>query len=362
MKKETPIEKRHYTGKKNSDIVNLPVAFRREFLSPTNNREVLDMPISSTRILLKIMNDASIDQFQEKNKFQQGKLALFEEDFRTINNTYARFTFRLADISGNNDYTNIKKGLEFLENYNKGWYKSTNKKGKVIKTYGGVISNANISEGKISFLVSSYWLEKLLILNSYNVAYLETAWQLTKTKQVLFYFWLLEVPDTGTKVDFQKFQDTYEYNYSKPSVYAKNVLKAIKIKLDQFSNKSFNYSVKGNLISIVPYYTKDVSLTLNKNTLKKQDITQKLHYWKVRHKLTSNDIDVLKSLINIDNGNYILFVKSYKSIVSSCRKEKKKITDWTGKEFIQLFQDEIIKVYKNSAWKDIAPEGYPIIK
>lgn len=153
MSEEVKIEKRHYKGKNNSDVINFPVEFRRELLSPTANKEVLDRPISSFRILIKVLNDASNDQFQEKEKVQ---LSLFEEEFKTVNNTYARFTFKVYEISENKGYTNIKKGLEFLENLNKGWYKSLNSKGKVVKSYGGVISNANISEGNISFLVSAY--------------------------------------------------------------------------------------------------------------------------------------------------------------------------------------------------------------
>lgn len=358
---ENQIEKRHYKGKAKSDIVNFPIALRRDFLSPVTNKAVLDMPISSHRIIFKILNDASNDQFQKQSAHQKKQFSLFEDDFKSENNTYARFTFKVSEISDKNDYTNIKKGLEFLEDLNKGWYKSTNSKGKVIKSYGGFISNANISEGKVSFLVSSYWLEKLLSIPSYNVAYIETAWVLTKSKQVLFYLWLLEIPDVGTRVDFNKLQDTYQYNYDSPKVYAKNVLKSIKNKLDQYSNKSFNYSVKGNLINIVPYLTKDIDLKIKKKTKDTQEITQKLHYWKTRQGLSKNDIDVLKSLINIDNGNFKLFVKSYDEIIKNCRSERIRITDYQGQKFIKLFQDEIIKVYKDSVWGNILKDGYPKI-
>ena len=116
--KENPIEKRHYKGKNNSDIINFPVGLRRDFLSPINNKEVLNMPISSHRIIFKILNDVSNDQFQKLH--QKDQFTLFEDDFKTENNTYARFTFKVSDISDKQDYTNIKKGLEFLENLNKG--------------------------------------------------------------------------------------------------------------------------------------------------------------------------------------------------------------------------------------------------
>ena len=343
-----PVEKRHYKGKPSSDIVNFPVNLRRGLLSPAVNQQVLEMPISSARILFKILNDISNDQFRPGNKGQFDQLSLFEQEFKTEHNTYARFTFKVRDITLNEDYDNIKRGLEFLENLNKGWYKSVNRDGKTIKSYGGVISNANISEGKISFLVSAYWLESLLSISKYNTAYLQTAWVLSKTKQVLFYLWLLEIPDGGTKINFKKFQQLYQYNYSDAKSYAKNVLKSIKTKLDKFSNKSFNYSVKGEIIHILPYYTKDVQLQLKKETGQSQKITQKLHYWKIRHKLTSNQILVIKETIRLNPGAFNLLLKAYSELIRNCRDQGVKATTHQDEAFLGLFQEQIIKTYKAS--------------
>lgn len=343
-----PVEKRHYQSKPPSDIVNFPVNLRRSLLSPAVNDKVLDMPISSARILFKILNDISNDQFQASNVGQLDQLSLFEQEFKTEHNTYARFTFKVADITSKKNYDNIKRGLEFLENLNKGWYKSLNKEGKTIKSYGGVISNANISDGNISFLVSAYWLESLLSISRYNAAFMQTAWVLSKTKQVLFYLWLLEVPDTGTKVNFKKFQETYQYNYSDAKTYAKNVLRSIKTKLDKFSNKSFNYSVKGDFIFIQPYYTKDVQLRLKKQTSNNQKLTQKLHYWKIRHKLTANQISVIRDVVRLNPGSFSLLLKSYNELIKSCRTQGIKATTHEGEAFLTVFQEHIIKVYKVS--------------
>lgn len=346
-------EKRHYKSKAKSDIINFPLDLRRDLLSAELNKEVLNMPISAIRIIFKILNDVSYDQYQKSNEGQKKQFSLFEDDFKTEHNTYARFTFKVSDVSNNNDYTNTKKGLEFLEGLNKGWYTSTNKNGKKIKSYGGVISDANISEGNISFLISSYWMEKLMDIHRYNQAFLKTAWALSKTKQVLFYLWLLEIPKTGTKRSFDNIQSVFEYNYKKPYDYVKNVLKPIKLKLDKYSNKSFNCSVKGNIIHIVPYLTKDVALKLDNKTKDKQKVNQRLHYWSVRHDLEKNDIDILKSLINIDYSNFNLFNKSYETFKIECRKEKIKTTAYKGKDFMSIFQEKIKKVHENSAWGNI---------
>lgn len=360
---ENIIEKREYKGKKNSDIINFPVELRHTLLLPSKNKEVLNMPIHSLRILFKILNDVSNDQFQNNNLKQKKQLSLFEEDFKTENNTYARFSFKTKDIDVNLDYKAIKKGLEFLENFNKGWYKSVNTKGKIISSYGGVISQSNISEGKITFLVSSYWIERILFIPKYNVAYFQTAWGLSNTKHVLFYLWLLEIPENGTRVNFEKFQESYNYNYPTVKDFAKYFLKIVKKNLDKKSNLSFNYSTKNNIISIVPYFTKDVDLVLDKLTIEKQEITQKLHYWKTRHKLTKNHIDILKSLINLDISTFKLFLNSYDNFIKGCKINRQKATFYQGDFFFKIFQEEIIAFYKTTTFSKMKglENAYPII-
>lgn len=356
------IEKRNYREKKQSDIINFPIDLRRSILSLALNRDLLGMPVSSIRIIFKILNDVSHDQFRSGNKKQISQLSLFEDDFKTEHNTYARFTFKVSSIASNNDYTNIKRGLEFLEGWQKGWYKSVNEKGKTIKSYGGFISNANITEGKITFLMSSYWFEKVVLIDKYNVSFTAIAWKFSKVKQILFYLWLLELPDNGTKVNFQTFQETYDYNYRNANTYAKNVLKTIKRKLDKFGNRSFNYSVDGSNINIVPYYTKDVELPIKKITSSKQKITQKLSYWKKRHNLSKNNIEVFKQHIKLDYGNFKLFNAAYNNLIVKYREMKKPITNLQGKGFLSAFQKEIKATYQNSAMAKISKNGYPTIE
>ena len=354
--------KRHYKGKKKSDIVNFPIALRRDVFSVKANQQLINAPISAGRIIFKILNDLSYDQFQaERNKDQ---LTLFENDFMTENNTYARFTFKVSDIDKSLNYNHVKEGLEFLENMDKGWHKAKNSQGKTISSYGGVISNANISKGEISFLMSSYWVGRFVKLGKYNAAFIDTAWVLKKMKHVLFYLWLLEIDmEIGTSVKFDNLQNTYDYDYRDPVTFNKNVLKPLRKKLDICSNVSFNSSVRGNLIHIMPYYTKHTDLELKEETITKQHITQKLHYWKTRHSLTKEDIDILKSIINLDKSSYRLFINAYDSYVAQCRREKKRANDLTGADFLKIFQQRIIEEYQKSAWSNMKghENAYPII-
>jgi len=354
-------EKRHYKGKQRSDIVNYPLAFRRAFLSPTENSEVLNMPVYSHRIILKILNDISNDQFNPNNPNQIGQLSLFDKDLMTEDNSFVRFTFNVTDISEHRDYKDIKRALDFLENYKKKWHKSKNSEGKTVSTLGGLVSVPVVSDGKVSFLVSNFWFEKLVKLSSYNVAYLNTAWNLSNSKQILFYLWILEIPETGTRINFDMFQNTYDYNYKNPSALAKNFLKNLKYKLDRYSNKSFNYSVKGDYIHIKPYFTKNINLDLSDDTVSNQEIRRKISYWKERHNLSESNINIIKSLVKLNKGDFKLLVHSYNSFVKHCRDEKKKATDFVDNSFMSIFQKHIIETYQNSVFGDIVENGYPTI-
>ncbi|TKD58992.1 hypothetical protein [Flavobacterium sp. ASW18X] len=356
MEKNTQKITRHYTSRKKSDIVNFPVPFRRSALSGAD-KGLAQLPVSSFRILFKILNDISYDQFHPKKQKQQ--LNLFEEDMLTENNTFASFSFPAKEVDEHLDYRAIEKGLESLENLSKGWHESITSKGKKVKSLGGVISSPQLSEGKVSFLMSAYWIRQLMQLPHYNKALLRTPWELSKGKHVLFYLWLLELPDEGTRVNFHNFQTYYDYNYKDAQSLAKFALKPLKALLDKVSNRSFNYKTSGDLIFFTPYYTKDVQIELKDKTVTNQQITQKLHYWKVRHKLEKTHIDTFRSFISKDKGSYQLFVKAYDFFIKSCKKEKIKATTYTGNDFLALFQNNIEEYYNSTELGKVIPNGFP---
>lgn len=355
------IEKKHYKNIIHSDIINFGKNFRGSFLTLKDNKEIVGLPIFALRIIFKIYNQISFEQFQN-NKNQHVQFSLFDEEFKTINNTYARFTFKIKDISDKNDYEGIKKAIEFLENYKKEWYKSINSKGEIIKSYGGLISNPNISKGNITFLMSSFWLEKILdFTTGYNVAFTDVPWKVSNSKHILFYLWLLEIPDNGTSVKFDTIQTAYGFNYKNPHTFVNNFLKSVKNNLDLYSNISFNYSVNSGIISIVKYYTKTINLELKPVTLSNQLITQKLHYWKVRHKLSKENIDSLRNIINLDKNSFNIFISAYNLLVVDYRRKKQKITVLYGNDFLNVFQEYIIVAYKETSWYDILEQGHPKI-
>ena len=355
-------ERRHYQNITPKDFIHIPKEFRRDYLS-VENKSILVCPMSSFRIISKILNDVSYDQFRLENKKQKKQLSLFEQEFKTIDNTYARFTFNITDITKNDDYASVTKGLQFLEDFKRGWYYSTNAKGEQVKSYGGLIKNSIMSKGKITFVISAYWLEKLIILGEYNPVFYNLLFEFKNNKQFLLYLWLIEINDKGTSVSFEKIQKAFDYNYKTPYDFTRNVLKGLKTKLDKFSDKSFNYSTSGGVINIKPYYLKNVPKIEKATTNYKFAITQRVNYWKQRHELDNDNLIILRNVLRGDASALLLLNKAYSELVKKTRAEKgKKMKDLINDDFIKVFQLQIEETYSHSSWSNILKNGFPKLR
>lgn len=351
--------KKTFKNQNNSDIVNFPVPFRHQYLRAGDNQEIINASIWAFRILFKILNDVSYSQFQPNRQVKE--LSIFDVEFMSDDYSYALFDFHLEEINGLHQNKDIERGIEFLSNYKRGWYKSKNKEGKTVKNYGGLISEAKITNNRLTFLVNGYWLKRILELPSYNRALFEIPWKLSNAKQVLFYLWILELDKT--KINWEKMQDVYDTNYKSKSNFIQKFLKPIKIKLDKYGNKSFNYKTKKDIIYITTYLTKaeNIQLNINKMTFDKQKVNQKINYWKKRHKLTDEQVNVIKSMVSIDYQNFILFENAYDIFIKDLRKKTKNATDYIGEEFMILFQKIIISAYKDTVRGRVAKNSYPVI-
>ena len=76
---------------------------------------------------------------------------------------------------------------------------SINSKGKEIKTFGGLITAPTYDErGYTSFLISSYWLKKLIVIPEYNPTLYNLVYNIRNNKHVIFAIWLAKIPYEGT--------------------------------------------------------------------------------------------------------------------------------------------------------------------
>ena len=343
------ITKKVITSLKKPDTINISNEFRDLFFTPSNNPEILEVPIITYRIIFKIIADLRKETFSLKdtprNKMQ---LSLFDEAMRTENNTYSRFRYKMRELDPNRNTKNIKVALEFLEEYQKGWYKQKNSAGKSISSYGGLISQPSYSEGEVSFLVSSYWIEKLIQLNHFNETLYDTLMNLKEPKHLLFYLWVLRLGEDGTEVKFETITKNYNLNYKSARELYINFLVPLKKKLNKISGLSFGAGVKGNYITIVKVPLVQVE-NLEKKTISNLMIRQKVKYFRERHTLNDECLSTLALYLAIPD-NFEAISEAYKVFVKNCRTEKIKASEVIGEEFKKALQSILLGMKKNEIW------------
>lgn len=325
------------------DEILISNGFRTSYLSLKENPgDLIKVPITALRIIFKIISDLRFSQYKLPSQLQY---SLFDDEFKSENNSYGRFVFKTTDIIGEvKNKDSVKKALEFLTDYKKGWYVSVNSKGKKTETYGGLITSASALEGKISFLVSSYWMEKIVDLGeNYNDSLYQIVFKLKSSKHVLFYLWLCALKKEGTAVNFKTLNTHFDLSYKDAKSLGKEFLKPIKILLDRYSSVSFNYSLKGDLISVINYNNINKENLLKEETFDKIKVKAKLLYWRRRHELSLEQSNSIKKTIDEQNPVFDVICNAYANFIANCKKMKLTPTDLKGSLFMVEFQKYIDK-------------------
>jgi len=114
--------------------------------------EAADIPINALRVIFNLISIISSEQFRPEDRPKQ--LSLFDEEFETSNNIFASVKIQNSKISPSGSTKQVISAYEFLTKFKMGWYKSSNSKGKEIKTFGGLISTPSYDKrGYTTFLV-----------------------------------------------------------------------------------------------------------------------------------------------------------------------------------------------------------------
>lgn len=341
------------TSLKKPDTINISNEFRDIFLSPSNNPELLDVPVITFRIIFKIIADLRNKTFSSDDKVKNNprnllQLSLFDEEYRSSNNTFTPFIYNVKELDQHRNHANIMKALWFLEEYKKGWYTQVNSKGKKITSLGGLISTPNISEGKVYFAVSSYWVEKIIDMYNYNDTLYDVLLELKEPKHLLFYLWILRLGENGTKVNFRTLTVTYKLNYNSARDLYINFLVPLKKKLNKISGLSFGAGVKGDYISIVKVPIVQVH-NLKEETITNLMIRQKVKYIRERHKLDEESLSRL-ALYIATKERFEAVSEAYKDFVKSARRDKIKASDITGEDFKKEFNSLLSELKHTAIW------------
>lgn len=351
--------KKDFKENDSADIIRISNQFVDNFLF--QDSLAVDIPINALRIIFNIISILRNEQFMPEK--QPVQLSLFDEEFETENNVFATIKIRNSKISKNRSSKQIIEAYEYLAKFKMGWYTSKNIAGKDIKTFGGLISLPSYEErGYTSFLISSFWLKKLIVLSEYNHIYYDLVYRVRNNKHILFALWLSKIPDTGTMVKLSTFNQKFRINYKNSNDFCTKFLRAVRRDLDLYNSLSFNYKYENDLIYIIPYQSNPLSKAPEqKEQIDLKSVRERIRYFKKRYSLEQvnlsnfiyNYVNIDKTRNQIENA-YSDFIKSNRAKGTISNKAK-------GVYFLQELQAIMIENYRKTEIGKRLPNGYPLI-
>ncbi|MBV6878816.1 hypothetical protein NG800_010890 [Epilithonimonas ginsengisoli] len=341
------------------DRIRLGNGFVDDFIF--EDHEAADIPINALRVIFNIVSIISSEQFRPEDRPKQ--LSLFDEEFETENNIFASMKIRNNKISPSGSSKQVIDAYEFLAKFKMSWYKSVNSKGKEIKTFGGLISTPSYDHrGYTSFLISSYWLKKLMVIPEYNYVLYNLVYNIRNNKHIIFAIWLSKLPEKGTIVKLASLNRKFGVNYKTANDVCFKFLKPARLSLDQHNNLSFHYRYKGDSIFIIPYQTnmiRDIDLSLNNR--EQLEMTRRLRYFRKRYDLQEQEMVQFSYQYRNIPQTRELIEKAFSEFIRSTRLKEFKSTAYKGKAFLNEIQENLVVVYRNTKMGTLLPNGYPVI-
>lgn len=353
-----------------SDRIRLGNQFVDDFIF--DDSEAADIPINALRVIFNIISIISNEQFRPQDRPKQ--LSLFDEEFEAENNIFASIKIKNSRISPSGSTKQVIEAYEFLAKFKMGWYKSVNSKGKEIKTFGGLISTPSYDKrGYTTFLVSSYWLKKLLVIPEYNYVLYNLVYNVRNNKHIIFAIWLSKLPKNGTVLKLSSLNKKFGLNYKTTKDFCFKFLKPVRISLNTFNTLSFNYTYQKDSIFIIPFLSNlslNDNLSINiknpldsseTNAVPAEKITRRLIYFKKRYGLEENQILQFSHQYRNIPQTRELIEKAFREFIRINRLKRIKSTIFQGKKFLYEIQELIIQIYQSTKMGKLFPNGYPII-
>lgn len=346
-------------GEKNPDRIRLGNHFVDDFIF--EDQEAADIPINALRVIFNIISIISSEQFRPEDRPKQ--LSLFDEEFETENNIFASIKIRNNKISPSGSTKQVIEAYEFLARFKMGWYKSLNSGGREIKTFGGLISTPSYDQrGYTSFLISSYWLKKLMIIPEYNYILYNLVYNIRNNKHIIFAIWLSKLPEGGTMMKLSSLNKKFGLNYKSANDFCFKFLKTAKINFNKYNNLSFNYHYKGDSIFIHPFYIRMITdKDILENTPEKSKITRRLYYFRKRYGLQEQEILQFSYQYKMIPQTRKLIEKAFSEFIRINRLKGIQSTHFQGVAFLSKIQEHIIQLYGETKMAEILPNGYPVI-
>ena len=347
----------------NSDLLPDKIRLGNHFVDDFifENSEAADIPINALRVIFNIVSIIGKEQFRPEDRPYQ--LSLFDDEFETDNNIFAAIKIRNSNISPSGSTKQVIAAYEFLAKYKMSWYKSQNSKGKEIKTFGGLISTPSYDyRGYTTFLISSYWLKKLMVIPEYNYVLFNLVYNIRNNKHIIFAIWLSKIPLKGTALKLSTFNKKFGLNYKSANDFCFKFLKPARLSLDQYNNLSFNFKYNRDLISIYPYDTSKIQRVKKPaETHNQQEVTRRLNYFKNRYGLQDDQMIQFEYQYRNISQTRELIEKSFKEFIRINRMKGRRSTNFQGNAFLNEIQILMKDLYSKTKMGQLLPEGYPVI-
>lgn len=358
--KDQRLVRKEYTPRtgKEPERIRLGNAFVDDFIF--EDQEAADIPINALRVIFNIIATISSEQFRPEDRPQQ--LSLFNEEFETDNNVFAVMKIKNHKISPSGSTRQVIDAYEFLARFRMGWYRSVNSLGKEIRTFGGLISTPSYEHrGYTSFLISSYWLKKLMVIPEYNYVLYNLVYNIRNNKHIIFAIWLSKIPPTGTALKLSTLNRKFGLKYKTANDLCFKFLKPARSNLDRYNSMSFHFKYKGDMISIIPYSTDAVPEKRMEPEKSPIDITRRLRYFRKRYGLREDEMLQFSYQYRNIVQTRELIEKAFRELIRTSRLKGKSSTEFQGRGFLIEIQENIIQLYRESKIGKLLPNGYPFI-
>lgn len=359
MEKNLRLVRKEFEYENKHDRIRLGNQFVDDFIF--ENQIAADIPINALRVIFNIISIISSEQFRPEDRPRQ--LSLFDKDFETENNTFALMKIRNSKISPSGSTKQVIEAYEFLAKFKMGWYVSENSVGKEIKTFGGlIVAPSYETRGYTSFLISSYWLKKLIVIPEYNYILYHLVYNVKNNKHIIFAIWLSKLPTIGTKAKLSTLNRRFGLNYKSANDFCFKFLKLVRINLNLFGSLSFNFKYNKDSITIIPYETKkipveSISLKANEHLV----ISYRLNYFKKRYQIKDQEFSQFSYQYRNIPQTRELIEKAYRYFVKRNRLQKLKSSNFASQYFLKEIQTIMIEFYRTTRIGSLLPNGYPVI-
>lgn len=357
--KDFKIIRKSFEKEKNLDRIRLGNQFVDDFLF--EDQQIADIPINALRVIFNIISMISSEQFRPEDRPKQ--LSLFDEEFQTDNNVFVSMKIKNSKISPSGSTKQVIEAYEFLAKFKMGWYKSQNLNGKEIKTFGGLISTPSYeNRGYTSFLISSYWLKRIIIIPEYNYILYQLVYHIKNNKHILFAIWLAKIPENGISLKLSTLNKKFGLNYKTAKDFCMKFLKNVRKNLDDYNTVSFHYHYQSDTIFIYSYLTKTIQKKEFQNYENENaQISYRLRYLKNRYILDEKENTQFFFHYRSISESRALFELAYKEFIRDCRLKNISTQNYQGIQFLNIIQNKIIILYKESKSGKVFPNGYPRI-